>query len=206
MLGALPLLIGCAWCQRDSGTPAISAQAKGPNQINLTWAAVSEPGYGYLVEIQSAADSRYASWTELQPIPRAGGIHVRQQHLRSRGKLRRERSGGRSRLQSAERGDRVLGNRRELHRSAGWLAGAVHRVGTEARLRVIASACAVTRGRARLVYGAYSNIVSAKTADYPVRYVSPAGKDSNDGKAADAASRLALPGLRDTEASGADRC
>src|ERR1044072_5379900 len=55
------------------GVPAITATPKGPNQINLTWPAVSNPGYGYLVEIQSAEDSRYPAWTELQPIPTASG-------------------------------------------------------------------------------------------------------------------------------------
>ena len=59
-------------------TPSITAITKGPDQINLTWSAVSNPGYGYLVEIQSAGDSRYATWTELQPILTAeiGRAHV----------------------------------------------------------------------------------------------------------------------------------
>ena len=51
----------------------IAAHVKGPDQINLTWAAVTDPGYGYLVEIQSPGDSRFTAWTELEPIPRAGG-------------------------------------------------------------------------------------------------------------------------------------
>lgn len=46
-------------------SPTISATAKGPNQINLTWGAIANPGWGYLVEIQSDADSRYASYTQL---------------------------------------------------------------------------------------------------------------------------------------------
>jgi tetratricopeptide (TPR) repeat protein len=37
------------------------------------------------------------------------------------------------------------------------------------------------------VFGAYSNTASATTADYAVRYVSPLGKDTNDGKGADSA-------------------
>ncbi len=49
--------------------PAITAAAKGPNQINLTWSAVPDPGYGYKIEIQSAADSRYSSWTEIATAP-----------------------------------------------------------------------------------------------------------------------------------------
>src|SRR5947209_17638378 len=55
------------------GTPFIQAVAKGPDQINLTWSAVANAGYGYLVEIQSDNDGRYAEWTELQPIPTAAG-------------------------------------------------------------------------------------------------------------------------------------
>ena len=53
--------------------PSIVASTKGPNQINLTWAATSNPGYGYLVEIQSPGDSRYSAWQEMRPIPHAGG-------------------------------------------------------------------------------------------------------------------------------------
>jgi hypothetical protein len=62
-----------AWSQAGLGSPTIAAAAKGPNQINLAWSAVSNPGYGYLVEIQSGSDSRYSSWQELWPIPQAGG-------------------------------------------------------------------------------------------------------------------------------------
>ncbi|MBI5044013.1 MAG: right-handed parallel beta-helix repeat-containing protein [Nitrospirae bacterium] len=49
--------------------PVITAAAKGPNQINLTWSAVADAGYGYKIEIQSSADSRYSSWTEIATIP-----------------------------------------------------------------------------------------------------------------------------------------
>lgn len=44
--------------------PTVSATAKGPNQINLSWSGVANPGYGYKVEIQSSGDSRYSSWTD----------------------------------------------------------------------------------------------------------------------------------------------
>lgn len=54
--------------------PTITATAKGPDQINLTWAAAATPGYGYLVEIQSAGDSRYGSFTQLQIIPNGTGF------------------------------------------------------------------------------------------------------------------------------------
>src|SRR5207302_9671207 len=62
-----------AWGQTGLGSPAITATAKGPNQINLSWSAVSNPGYGYLIEIQSGGDSRYSAWQELRPIPQAAG-------------------------------------------------------------------------------------------------------------------------------------
>lgn len=50
-------------------TPTIAATPKGPNQINLKWGGVNNPGYGYAIEIQSDADSRYANWTEIKRVP-----------------------------------------------------------------------------------------------------------------------------------------
>lgn len=52
---------------------SVTATAKGPDQINLTWTAASSAGYGYLILIQSAGDSRYPVYTILQPIPDAAG-------------------------------------------------------------------------------------------------------------------------------------
>jgi hypothetical protein len=52
-------------------TPSVTATAKGPNQINLTWSQPTNPGWGYKVEMQSDGDSRYSAWTEL-PITRGG--------------------------------------------------------------------------------------------------------------------------------------
>src|SRR5262249_37484476 len=52
----------------DAGaaTPlTIAAVSKGPNQITLTWSAVSQPGYGYAVEVKSGGDSRYSAFTVL---------------------------------------------------------------------------------------------------------------------------------------------
>jgi hypothetical protein len=46
--------------------PTITATAILPNQINLTWSAVSNPGWGYKVYIQmDGDDSRYSTWTDL---------------------------------------------------------------------------------------------------------------------------------------------
>jgi tetratricopeptide (TPR) repeat protein len=182
---AIVLLTGCAWCQTP-GAPAISAQAKGPDQINLTWPAVSEPGYGYLVEIQSPADSRYGSWTELEPIPRASGytcdgsIFVR----------------GASCGVSDAAGDHVYNPPNKG--VAPWVTDANYidpQDGTRAQFIAWGLKPGTTysfrvrtySGQSAPRYGAYSNVVSAKTADYALRYVSTAGNDSNDGKAADAA-------------------
>jgi hypothetical protein len=56
-------------------TPSITATAKGPNQINLTWSQPANPGWGYVVEIQSASDSRYSSYTQLS-ITRDGRTYL----------------------------------------------------------------------------------------------------------------------------------
>src|SRR6266496_1619575 len=72
-LGAIALCPLLCSQQSGLGTSVITAHVKGPDQINLTWAAVADPGYGYLVEIQSATDTRFTDWTELEPIPRARG-------------------------------------------------------------------------------------------------------------------------------------
>lgn len=53
--------------------PTVTATAKGPDQINLTWSAATSAGYGYLVLIQSGGDPRYPVYTILQPIPDAKG-------------------------------------------------------------------------------------------------------------------------------------
>src|SRR6516165_1917461 len=67
------LLVKSSAQVNHTGATFIAAVAKGPNQINLVWPALSDTHYGYLVEIQSASDTRYAQWTELQPIPTATG-------------------------------------------------------------------------------------------------------------------------------------
>jgi hypothetical protein len=62
-----------------ASAPTITATPKGPTQINLQWGPVANAGYGYMVEMQSGmcgnapCDSRYSSWTQVQPIPTASG-------------------------------------------------------------------------------------------------------------------------------------
>src|SRR5260370_904097 len=63
------LLLACLAPVAHANAPSVTATSKGPDQINLTWSGVPDPGYGYLVEIQSDADDRYSSWQEVRPIP-----------------------------------------------------------------------------------------------------------------------------------------
>lgn len=65
------IFMAVGWGQQYA--PTITATAKAANQINLTWPAVKDPGYGYVVEVQSSGDSRYSAYTVVQPIPTASG-------------------------------------------------------------------------------------------------------------------------------------
>jgi tetratricopeptide (TPR) repeat protein len=168
------------------GAPAIAAHVKGPDQINLTWPAVADPGYGYLVEIQSAGDSRFSAWTELEPIPRAGG-YTCDSSIVSRG--------ARCNL-SDPTGVQVHNppNRGIPY----WVTEATYidpQDGTAAQFIAWGLKPHTTYSfRARSysgndspVFSAYSNTASGRTSDYTVRYVSPEGKDANDGKGEDRA-------------------
>ena len=187
-IGFLAALAACAWSQAGPqlGVPVVSAQPKGPNQINLTWPAVSDPGYGYLVEIQSAADARYTAWTELEPIPRAGG-YTCDSSVFARG--------GRCNV-SDEPGVHVYNPPNKG--VAYWVTEAAYadpQDGSPAQFiawglkpnTTYSFRVRTYSGQSSQAFAAYSNTATAKTADYPARYVSPAGKDSNDGKAPDAA-------------------
>jgi hypothetical protein len=72
-------------------TPTITATAVGPNQVNLSWSAVSNPGWGYKVEIQSddVNDVRYGNWTDLTALQINGRNYlpawVTESHYRDRG-------------------------------------------------------------------------------------------------------------------------
>jgi len=166
------------------GAPTLTATAKGPDQINLTWPAVLNPGYGYLVEIQSADDTRYSSWTELQPIPTAGGYTCDNTVVRNGGYCN-------------------IGDPSAMHvynpRTNGipyWVTDANYidpqdgsptqfivgrlKSNTAYRFRVRSYS-----GDTSPVFSAYSNNATATTADYALRYVSPAGNDSNDGAGPD---------------------
>ena len=175
-------------CAQEPGLapPTIAAHVKGPDQINLTWAALADPGYGYLVEIRSPGDDRFKDWTELEPIPRASGytcdnsIVVR---------------GGRCNI-SDPNGTQV--HNPPNHGIPYWVTEAQYvdpQDGSPAQfiawgLKPHTSYSFRVRsylGNASPVFSTYSNIAGGTTSDYALRYVSPAGKDSNDGTGADSA-------------------
>jgi hypothetical protein len=160
--------------------PSITAITKGPDQINLTWSPVSSPGYGYLVEIQSAGDSRYFNWTELQPVPTAGGYSCANTVVWH---------GGACNI-SDPLGIHVYNPR--THGIPYWVTDASYidpqdgsaaqfivwrlRSNTTYRFRVRSYS-----GNTSSTYSVYSNTATAMTANYILRYVSPAGNNSNDG-------------------------
>jgi hypothetical protein len=168
------------------GTPSIGATPKGPDQINLTWPPLANAGYGYLVEIQSSADSRYASWTELSPMRTAGGFACDINVLHQGSRCNSSDPGGTYVYNPPNNGipywvaeEQYLDpqdNTPAQFIAWGLKPGATYNF----RVRTYS-------GNSSPVRGAYSPVVSATTATYPVRYVSPQGKDSNDGSAPDPA-------------------
>jgi hypothetical protein len=168
----------------ESKVLTITAIAKGPNQINLTWPPVASPGYGYLVEIQSDADSRYASWTELDPMPTAGGFTCDPSVVWVGGTCNMNDAAGTHVYNPPTHGiptwvtdptyiDPQDGSAAQM---IAW--GLKSNVNYNFRVRTYT-------GNSSPAYGAYSNTASASTAQYVQRYVSLTGKDSNDGTAAD---------------------
>jgi hypothetical protein len=168
---------------RPEGALSIAAAAKGPNQINLTWLGVLNPVDGYLVEIQSNADTRYSSFTELQPIPRAGGYtcNTSVQH------------NGASCNISDPAGAHVYNP--PTNGIPYWVTEATYidpQDGSPAQfiawgLKPNSSYNFRVRSYSGNTVGSYSAVATATTANYAVRYVSPKGKDSNDGTGLDSA-------------------
>jgi len=160
--------------------PTITATAKGPDQINLTWSAATSPGYGYLVEIQSAGDSRYSSFTQLQTIPNATGYTA---------------SSGNACQVSDTNGTYVynpqsLGSSAHLYGLPTWVVESNYvdpQDGTAAQfmafgLKPNTSYSFRVRTYTPTSYSSYSNTASATTANYStVRYISTTGSDSNGG-------------------------
>jgi len=164
--------------------PTIAAISKGPNQINLLWHAVGNPGYGYLVEIQSDNDSRYSVWTELKPIPPAAGYQC-DNSIQIRG--------GTCSI-SDPNGTHVYNP--PTNGIPYWVTESTYQDpqdGSGARfiaagLQPGASYSFRVRtysGNSSTTYGDYSNTATATTDGYTVFYVSPTGNDNNDGTAAD---------------------
>ncbi len=167
-------------------SPAITAHVKGPDQINLTWAALEDPGYGYLVEIRSPGDNRFKDWTELEPIPRAAG-YTCDNTIVARG--------GRCNI-SDPNGTQV--HNPPNHGIPYWVTEAQYvdpQDGSTAQfiawgLKPHTSYSFRVRsylGNTSPVFSTYSNVAGGTTSDYALRYVLPAGKDSNDGTGADSA-------------------
>jgi len=168
------------------GAPAIAAHVKGPDQINLTWPAVADPGYGYLVEIRSASDSRFTAWTELEPIPRAGGYTCDSSIVARGARCNLSDPTGEQVHNPSNRGIPYWVTEAQYAdpqdgTAAQFIAWGL-KPNTAYSFRVRSYS-----GNASPVFSAYSNTASGTTSDYAVRYVSPAGKDANDGKGADPA-------------------
>ena len=168
------------------GAPVIAAHVKGPNQINLTWAAVTDPGYGYLVEIQSAGDSRYAAWTELEPIPRAGGYTCDSSIVARGARCNISDPAGQQVYNPPNRGIPYWVTESQYADPQDGTAAQFIASGLKPHTTYLFRVRSYS-GNTSPVFSAYSNTANAATSDYPVRYVSTQGKDANDGKGPDSA-------------------
>jgi hypothetical protein len=158
-------------------TPVVAAIAKGPDQINLTWPALPNPGYGYLVEVQSTADTRYSSWTELRPIPPAHGYTCDTTIAFRGGYCNISDPDGRHTYSPPNRGIPYWVTESNYidpqdDSPAQFIASGL-KPDTAYNFRV--------RVYSGDTHGKYSEQAAAKTANYRAKYVSPAGKDANDG-------------------------
>ena len=157
------------------GTPVIAAHVKGPNQINLTWAAVTDPGYGYLVEIQSAGDNRYTAWTELEPIPRAGGYTCDSSIVARGARCNISDPTGQQVYNPPNRGIPYWVTEAQYADPQDGTAAQFIAWGLKPHTTYLFRVRSYS-GNTSPVFSAYSNTASATTSDYPVRYVSHARK------------------------------
>jgi len=163
------------------GNLSVTATPKGPNQMNLTWLPASTPSDGYLVEIQSDVDHRFSSYTELQPIPKASGYTCNPSVQRNAGFCNISDPSGEHVYNALSNGIPY------------WVTDATYidpQDGSPAQfiawgLRPHTSYRFRVRSYSGNAYGVYSGVATATTANYAVRYVSPNGKDSNDGTSPD---------------------
>jgi hypothetical protein len=164
--------------------PAISAASKGPNQINLTWSAVANPGYGFLVEIQSSGDSRYASWQELSPMPGAGGYSCDSTVIINGGTCNISDPTGIHVYNPPNNGiapwvtDATYIDPQDGSPTQFIAAGLAPNTTYNFRVRTYS-------GVGSPIYSAYSNVATVATANYDLRYVSTTGDNNNDGTAPD---------------------
>jgi hypothetical protein len=168
---------------QSDAAPSVTAVPKGPNQINLTWPPVANPGEGYLVEIQSDADSRYSSYAELQPIPKAGGYTCNPSVEHNGASCNISDPSGVHVYNPVNNGvpywvtDATYIDPQDGS-PAQFIASGL-KPNTKYNFRV--------RSYSGNTFGSYSAIATTTTANYPVRYVSPKGKDSNGGTGPDSA-------------------
>jgi hypothetical protein len=169
---------------RPLAAPAVRATVKGPNQINLAWPAVSNAGYGYLVEIQSGGDPRYSAWTELQPMPTAGGYSCDRTIVHNGGSCNISDPSGVHVYNPPTRGipywvtDASYIDPQDATPAQFIAWGLKPNMSYSFRVRSYS-------GNTAPIYSAYSEAVNAMTANYTLRFVSPEGNDSNSGTGAD---------------------
>lgn len=139
--------------------PNITATPYGPNQINLTWPAVSNPGYGYRVEIQSTADTRYTNFTDItltrNELPYLPYWVTEPQYT-----------------------DPTTATSGPGDACQFPVFGLMNNTAYSFRVRTYA----LNDSGMALFSNSYSNTASATTANYTVRYVSTSGNDSNNGQ------------------------
>jgi hypothetical protein len=141
-------------------TPTIVATTIGPNQVNLSWSSVANPGWGYKVEIQSDQDTRYSSWTDLTKSLINGRSYldpwVTEDHYR----------------------DRASGSGTALGPPAQFSVFSLqHNTTYNFRVRSYARSDTGTEA-----FGPYSNTASTTTINPTIiRHVSTTGNDANSG-------------------------
>jgi len=172
---------GGAITRRDGTFGALApltATAKGPNQINLTWPPVPNPGYGYLVEVHSSADPRYQNFTEIQPIPWVRGFTCDPSVIINGASCTASDPGFVNVYNPPSNGvpywvtDATYQDPQDGSAAQFIVWGLLPGTAYEFRFRPYSALGGL---------GPYSAIASATTAAYQVRYVSPSGSDSADG-------------------------
>jgi hypothetical protein len=163
----------------------VTAVPKGPSQINLTWSAVSNPGGGYIVEIESSSDQRYAKWQELRPIPDARGYTCDSSVTRRSSTCNISDTTGIHVYNLPTNGVPYWVTETTYvdpvdNSQAQFIVWGL-RPNTQYHFRVRAY---VRNGTATLS-GPNSDVVSAMTANYEARYVAVTGNDANDGMGSD---------------------